>query len=82
MSDTQCSCLTDALHSHDVRVEALLVGEGQPEDGHSVVHGLLEADHTQLGDKQPHVTRGQEVLLRDPRGLVIKILMSSYLKTL
>ena len=77
MGDTESSGLTDALHGHDVGVEALLVGEGQPEDGHPVVHGLLEADHPELGDKQPHVTRGQEVLLRDPRSLAKRILMSS-----
>ena len=34
--------LTDVLHGHDVGVEALLIGEGQPEDGGPVVHGLLE----------------------------------------
>ena len=69
----QChvSYLTDVLHGHDVGVEALLVGEGHPEDGDPVIHGLLETDHAQLGDKQPHVTRGQEVLLGDPRGLPI-----------
>ena len=75
--NTESSVLTDALHGHDVGVEALLVGEGQPEDGDPVVHGLLEADHAQLGDKQPHVTRGKEVLLRDPRSLAKRILMSS-----
>ena len=77
MGDTELSGLTDALHGHDVGVEALLVGEGQTEYGHPVVHGLLEADHPQLGDKQPHVTRGQEVLLWDPRSLANIMLMSS-----
>ena len=56
MSEITGMDLTDVLVDDDVCVEPLLVGEGQPEDGDPVVHGLLEADHPQLGDKQPHMT--------------------------
>ena len=34
---------TNSLAGDDVRVELLLEGEWQPEDGDGVVHGLLEA---------------------------------------
>ena len=34
---------TNFLAGDDVRVELLLEGEWQPEDGDGVVHGLLEA---------------------------------------
>ena len=56
MSEITGMDLTDVLVDDDVCVEPLLVGEGQPEDGDPVVHSLLEADHPQLGDKQPHMT--------------------------
>ena len=56
MSEITGMDLTDVLVDDDVCVEPLLVGEGQPEDGDSMIHGLLETDHAQLGDKQTHVT--------------------------
>ena len=34
---------TNSLAGDNVRVELLLEGEWQPEDGDGVVHGLLEA---------------------------------------